>query len=195
VVPEFITLDGFIVGPDEDVSWVIEGFDAQMHADLAEAMADYDTYVFGRITYEIFAPYWPNAVPYEPDEARSISAGKEDPRIIRSLNESAKVVFSRTLGKAEWNNTRLLRGGVEDEIRRLKSEPGKGICLQGSASIAQQLAEADLVDEYDLFIHPILLGGGTPLFTQPMHRHKFRLTHSKTYANGVIHAIYARTDR
>src|SRR5918998_3982533 len=110
VVPEFITLDGFIVGPDEDVNWVIEGFDAQMHEDMAAEMEEaYDTYVVGRITYEIFAPYWPNAVPYEPGEERTISAGKEDPRIIRSLNESAKVVFSRTLEKADWNNTRLLR--------------------------------------------------------------------------------------
>jgi dihydrofolate reductase len=128
VVSEFITVDGYIVGPDEDVSWVIDGFDTAMHNDLAEAMSEsFDLYVFGRVTYDIFAPYWPHALPYEPGDERSVSAGKEDPRIIRALNETPKLVFSTTLEKAEWQNTRLLRGGVEDEIRRLKSEPGKSI--------------------------------------------------------------------
>src|SRR5215207_4923561 len=125
VVSEFITLDGYIVGPDEDMSWVIEGFDPAMQADIAESMSGtVDVYVFGRVTYDIFAAYWPNAVPYEPGDEVNPAGGKEDPRIIRALNETPKVVFSRTMNEPQWQKTRLLREGVEDEVRRLKSEPG-----------------------------------------------------------------------
>jgi len=193
VVSEFITVDGYIVGPDEDVSWVIDGFDTAMHNDLAEAMSEsFDLYVFGRVTYDIFAPYWPHALPYEPGDERSVSAGKEDPRIIRALNETPKIVFSTTLEKAEWQNTRLLRGAVEDEIRRLKSEPGKSIQVQGSTTIVQALQRADLVDEYNLFVHPVVLGDGKRLFADGASRQNFVLTAGKTYANGVISATYTR---
>jgi dihydrofolate reductase len=193
VVAEFITLDGYIVGPDEDVSWVIEGFDATMHNDLAESMSEsFDLYVFGRVTYDIFAPYWPHAVPYEPGDERSVSAGKEDPRIIRALNETPKIVFSTTLEKAEWQNTRIMRGGLEDEIRRLKSEPGKSIQVQGSTTIVQALQRADLVDEYTLFVHPVVLGAGKRLFADGSARQNFELTAMKAYANGVVSATYSR---
>jgi dihydrofolate reductase len=193
VVSEFITLDGYIVGPDEDVSWVIDGFDSAMHNDIAQAMSEsFDLYVFGRVTYDIFAPYWPHALPYEPGDERSVSAGKEDPRIIRALNETPKIVFSTTLEKAEWQNTRLLRGGIEDEIRRLKSEPGKSIQVQGSTTIVQALQRADLVDEYNLFVHPVVLGNGKRLFADGASRQNFELTAVKTYANGVISATYTR---
>jgi dihydrofolate reductase len=187
-----MTLDGYIVGPEEDVNWVIEGFDLAMQDDLAIAMDAFDTYVFGRVTYDIFAPYWPHAVPYAPGEERTVSAGKEDPRIIRALNDTPKVVFSRTMDEPEWQHTRVVRDGVEDEIQRLKSEPGKSIDIQGSASIVQTLARADLIDEYSLFVHPIVLGAGTMLFANGSARRNFQLAHTKTYANGVIHVLYTR---
>src|SRR5687768_9726737 len=89
VASTFVTLDGYMVGPDEDISWVIDGFDAEMQEDIADAMSrEADVFVFGRVTYEIFAAYWPNAVPYDEGDALSPSEGKEDPRIIRALNES-----------------------------------------------------------------------------------------------------------
>src|SRR5687768_8254361 len=109
VVSTFVTLDGYMVGPNEDMSWVIEGFDREMQADIAEDMSGkWGHFVFGRVTYEIFAAYWPNAVPYgEGDEVKP-AEGKEDSRIIRALNGSPKTVFSRTLEKAEWYNTRVV---------------------------------------------------------------------------------------
>jgi dihydrofolate reductase len=195
-VSEFVTLDGYIVGPDEDVSWVIDGFDREMLDDIAEAMSrTVDTYVFGRVTYEIFAPYWPHAVPFEEGDEVNVSAGKEDPRIIRALNESPKLVFSRTLDTAEWNNTRLMRDGLEDEIRRLKKQPGKTVGIQGSASIVQALARADLIDEYILYVHPVLLGAGKPLFANGFNRQDFALARVKPYANGVVSVTYTRKNR
>jgi dihydrofolate reductase len=163
VASTFVTLDGYMVGPDEDMSWVIAGFDRDMAEDIAEDMSrESDVFVFGRVTYEIFAAYWPGAVAYEAGDELKPAEGKEDPRIIRALNDVPKLVFSRTLKSPEWNNTRVVDEGLEDEIRRLKQQPGKAVSIQGSASIVQALARANLIDEYRLYAHPVLLGTASP---------------------------------
>jgi dihydrofolate reductase len=195
VVAEFVTLDGYMIGPDEDISWVIDGFDPEMQEDVAVDLGTtFDLFVFGRVTYDIFAPYWPHAVPYDEGDALNPSEGKEDPRIIRALNDSPKLVFSTTLGEPEWANTRVVAGGLEDEIRRLKKEPGKAIGIQGSASIVYALARADLVDEYHLYQHPVLLGDGKLLFPAGHGRQNLDLTRLTRYDNGVVALTYERKD-
>jgi dihydrofolate reductase len=195
VVAEFVTLDGYMIGPDEDISWVIDGFDPAMQEDVAvDLSTTFDLFVFGRVTYDIFAPYWPHAVPYDEGDALNPSEGKEDPRIIRALNDSPKLVFSTTLGEPEWANTRVVAGGLEDEIRRLKKEPGKAIGIQGSASIVHALARADLVDEYHLYQHPVLLGDGKLLFPAGHGRQNLDLTRLTRYDNGVVALTYERKD-
>jgi dihydrofolate reductase len=155
--------------------------------DVAEAMSrEADVFVFGRVTYEIFAAYWPTAAPYDEGDELSPAEGKEDPRIIRALNESTKLVFSRTLEGSDWHNTRVVREGLEDEVRSLKRQPGKGINIQGSASIVQALGRADLVDEYRLYLHPVLLGAAG--------RQDFELADLKRYANGVVAMTYTRKE-
>lgn len=196
VASTFVTLDGYMVGPDEDISWVASGFDPEMANDIAEFMGgEVDVFLLGRVTYEIFAAYWPNAVPYEEGDALRPAEGREDPRIIRALNESRKVVLSRTLEAPAWRNTIVLREGLENEVRRLKQEPGKVINIQGSASIVQALERADLIDEYVLYVHPVLLGSGKPLFAAGVRRQDFDRVQLKTYANGVIAVTYRRKDR
>lgn len=193
VASTFVTLDGYMIGPDEDISWVIEGFDTEMQADIAEEMSENsDAFVFGRVTYEIFAPYWPTAVPYEAGDELDPAAGKEDPRVIRALNDFPKVVFSRTLKAAEWSNTRVVPEGLEAEIRRLKEQPGKSISIQGSASIVQALERAALLDEYLLYVHPVLLGDGKPLFATETKRQDLTLERVKRYANDVVAMRYRR---
>jgi dihydrofolate reductase len=192
VASTFVTLDGYMVGPDEDISWVIEGFDPEMQADIAADMSSWDVFLLGRVTYEIFVAYWPKAVPYDEGDDVNPAEGKEDPRIIRALNERPKLVFSTTLEGSGWNNTRVVRGGLEDEVRELKRQPGKAVNVQGSASIVQALARADLIDEYHLYVHPVLLGAGTPLFASGLDRQDFELTHLKRYANGVAAMKYER---
>jgi dihydrofolate reductase len=194
VVAEFVTLDGFIVGPDEDMSWVIEGFDPRMQEDIAQDIGSYDLFVFGRVTFDIFAGYWPNAVAYDEGDSLDPAGGKEDPRIIRALNEVAKLVFSTTLGEPAWSGTRVVGTGVEDEVSRLRSEPGSAMLVQGSASVVQALARADLVDEYRLFLHPVLLGAGTPLFGGGHGRQDLDLVRTVQYANGVIATTYQRRE-
>jgi dihydrofolate reductase len=193
VASTFVTLDGYMVGPDEDISWVAEGFDREMQDDIAEDMSRrFDLFVFGRVTFEIFAAYWPNAAPYDEGDDVKPAEGKEDPRIIRALNDLPKLVFSRTLGRSEWSNTRVVDEALEDEIRRLKREPGKAVGIQGSASIVQSLARADLIDEYQLYVHPVLLGDGKPLFATGTDRQDFELAAIKPYANGVVAMTYRR---
>ena len=188
----FVTLDGYMVGLDEDISWVIEGFDPEMQADIAEDMSGSDVFLLGRVTYEIFVAYWPTAVPYEAGDEVNPAAGKEDPRIIRALNDSPKLVFSKTLAGSDWSNTRVVAGGLEDEVRALKRRPGKAVNVQGSASIVQALARADLIDEYHLYVHPVLLGDGKPLFAGGPGRQDFELSRVKAYANGVVAMNYER---
>ncbi len=188
----FVTLDGYMVGPDEDISWVIEGFDPEMQNDIAEDISGSEVFLLGRVTYEIFVAYWPTAVPYEAGDELDPAAGKEDPRIIRALNDSPKLVFSTTLAGSDWSNTRVVADGLEDEVRELKRQPGKAVNVQGSASIVQALARADLIDEYHLYVHPVLLGDGTPLFAGGHDREDFELTRVKAYANGVVAMNYER---
>jgi dihydrofolate reductase len=196
VVSTFVSLDGYMVGSNEDISWVAEGFDPEMGTDIAEHMSSRsDLFVFGRVTYEIFAAYWPHAVPYEPGDELRPAEGKEDPRIIRALNELPKVVFSRTLTSPKWHNARVVRDGLAEEISRLKQEPGKAISVQGSASVVQALARADLVDEYRLYLHPVLLGDGKPLFADGTDRQDLELAGTKPYANGVVAMTYRRKSK
>jgi dihydrofolate reductase len=193
IVSTFVTLDGYMVGPDEDISWVAEGFDPEMQEDIAVAMSrDVGVFVFGRVTFEIFAEYWPNAMPYDQGDELRPSEGREDPRIIRALNESPKLVFSKTLENPEWENTRVVDEGLEDEVRELKKQPGKPINIQGSASIVQALERADLIDEYRLYVHPVLLGAGKRLFATGINRQDFELSDVKQYANGVVSMTYKR---
>jgi len=193
VVSAFVTLDGYMVGPDEDMSWVAVGFDPQMQDDLAEDFSGaFDLFVFGRVTYDIFADYWPHAVPYGEGDELKPAEGKEDARIIQALNERPKLVFSTTLEQPKWENTRVVAAGVEDEIRRLKQEAGGAMAVQGSASIVGTLSHADLIDEYRLYVHPVLLGGGTRLLPGGNERHDLELTKLKRYANGVIATTYER---
>jgi dihydrofolate reductase len=193
VAGAFVTMDGYMVGPDENISWVVEGFDPVMQEDIAVTMSeDSDAFVFGRVTFDIFADYWPTAVPYDEGDALNPSEGKEDPRIIRALNEFPKLVFSKTLKAPEWNNTRVVAEGLEDEIARLKQEPGKALNIQGSASVVQALARADLIDEYVLYVHPVLLGDGKPYLATRTKRQDFELADLKRYANGVVRMTYRR---
>jgi dihydrofolate reductase len=193
VASTFVTLDGYMVGPDEDMSWAVAGFDPEMQADIAEEMGRRsDVFVFGRVTYEIFAAYWPSAVPYEEGDELNPAEGKEDPRIIGALNAFPKLVFSKTLKSSDWNNTRVIDDGLEDEIRRLREQPGKAVSIQGSASIVQALGRADLIDEYLLYLHPVLLGDGKRLFANGIDRQDFELARIKPYANGVVAMGYTR---
>ena len=174
----FVTLNGYFKGPKEDISWHKHGAEESEYA--AEGSKSGSTLLFGRVTYEMMASYWPT-----PD------AFKNMPDVAAGMNSSDKIVFSRTLKNAGWSNTRLVKDKMVEEVKKLK-KAGKDMTLLGSGSIITQLAEHGLIDEYQIMVDPIALGEGTPLFKGIQHRLDLKLTNTKIFKSGVVLLCYER---
>lgn len=172
------TLDGFVAAEDGSLDWIIMGDDRAGY--MVEQLDRADTLMLGRKTYEGFAAYWPHD-PENPD------APEVDKVIGARFNAMDKVVFSRTLEVAEWDGTRVLRSIEPEEIARLKAGSEKGIKLDGSISLVQQLTALRLIDEYRLMVHPVALGRGRPLFTE---RVELELVNSEPLSSGVVVLTY-----
>jgi dihydrofolate reductase len=173
----FVTLNGYFQGPEGDISWHRHGQEESEYA--AEGLKGGSTLLFGRVTYEQMASFWPT-----PDALKNAKV------VAEGMNKADKIVFSRTLKKAEWNNTRLVKDNMVEEIKRLKQIPGKGLTVLGSGSILTQLAEAGLIDEYQLMVDPVLLGNGTPIFKNLRHKLDLKLTMTRTFKSGVVVLCY-----
>jgi dihydrofolate reductase len=187
VLTEWVSLDGYTAGPDNDMSFVGESFNDEMGKYEDDIVRTGDTLVLGRVTYESFAGSWPN-VPDKPD----VSEGEK--AYARKLNSMRKVVFSRTLGSAEWNNSVLLREIDPEAIKQWKQEDGKDMLIYGSASIVQQLTNLGLIDEYQLLVHPVVLGGGKPLFKDVTDKRHLKLVSAKPFSSGVVLLTYQCAD-
>ncbi len=177
----WVTLDGFIAGPNDDMSWII--VDDAMGAYEDAMVSGADTLVLGRVTYQSFAGAWPHV----PDNPAASEGEKEYARKVNSLH---KIVFSKTLETVEWNNSTLLHEINPDDIVALKNEVGKDIVIYGSASIVQALTTLGLIDEYQLLVHPVVLGGGKRLFKEGSDRTALRLVETKTFDSGVVLLTY-----
>ncbi|HSJ53821.1 MAG TPA: dihydrofolate reductase family protein [Anaerolineae bacterium] len=166
-----ITLDGFFEGPQ---SWQIDWHETVWGEELErfslEQLASADLLLFGRVTYEGMANYWPSAT----DEIAGI------------MNSIAKVVFSTTLERADWNNTTLVNGDAEKRVAELKQQPGKDILIFGSANLASTLARNGLIDEYRLAVTPLILGGGNPLFKPSPYQARLRLLEARPLKTGAV---------
>jgi dihydrofolate reductase len=187
IVSEFLTLDGVMQAPgnpDEDRSggfdrggWQLDYFDDTLGAYVMGALESTDAYLLGRRTYEIFAAHWPKQ-------------GPEDP-LAGIFNNTTKYVVSTTLkAPLEWQNSQLVQGDVPGEIAKIKAAPGKDIQLIGSGQLVETLTKNDLVDEYRLMIHPIVLGKGKRLFREGTPA-KLRVIDSNTTSTGVVMVTYA----
>ncbi len=186
IVTMWVSLDGFISGPNDDMSWVMVDDEMGQYEDDTVSAAD--TLILGRVTYQSFAGSWP----YVPDNPAA-SAGEKE--YARKLNSMRKVVFSRTLQAVEWNNSTLFHEISPDDVVRLKQEDGKNIVIYGSASVIQALTAHGLIDEYQLLVHPVLLGGGKRLFREGGEKTALRLVESKTFGSGVVRLSYQPADR
>ena len=181
ITTTWITLDGFIAGPNGEMDWVIvDGAMGKYEDDIVSAA---DTLLLGRVTYQSFAGSWP----YVPDNP---NAQPEEKEYARKLNAMRKIVFSRTLSSVEWNNSSLVQEVVPAEIVKLKQEPGRDMLIYGSASLIRTLTTHGLIDEYQLLIHPVMLGGGKPLFQGITDSHKLQLVGTKTFPSGVVGLYY-----
>ena len=181
MVTMWVTLDGFIAGPNDDMSWIM--VDEAMGAYEDAMVSAADTLVLGRVTYQSFAGSWPH-VPDNP------SASDGEKEYARKVNSMRKIVFSRTLDNVEWNNSTLLHDISPDDIAALKQEAGKNIVIYGSASIVQALTDLGLIDEYQLLVHPVVLGGGKRLFKEGSARIALRLVDTKPFRSGVVLLSY-----
>lgn len=176
-----VSLDGYIEAPGHDISWTNP--DEELHRHFNELEAEFDTHVYGRGMYETMAAYWPTA-----DEDPSVPAYVTE--YSRLWKRAQKVVFSTTLERVDWNS-RLVRGNVVEEVDALKRQPGNAIGL-GGAGIGATFMQLDLIDEYRLYFHPIMLGSGTPMLSPLEHRMNLRLVGSRAFGSGVMLLSYER---
>ncbi len=181
----FVTLDGYMVGPNEDMSWVTNNFSEEMGTYAGDLMSSMDTILLGRVTYEIMTNAWPAQT-----EATAPGADK--------MNTSPKIIFSKSLAKAEWgkwNNARVVKDNTAGEIARLKQLPGKDMVIYGSANLVQGFTQLGLIDEYQLLVHPLVLGGGKRLWSDLGHPVNLNLLRTQAFKNGVVVLYYEPTRR
>jgi len=179
IVFNSISLDGFFVDADGDMSWAYNPTrDVEWDAFVAGNAQGGGTLVFGRVTYEMMAVYWPTP-----------AAMQNAPEVARGINAAPKVVFSRTLGKAGWNNTRAVNADLSGEIRRMKKQR-EGIAILGSGSLVSQLAAEGLIDEYQCVVVPVVLGSGRTMFDGVGRKVSLRLVRSRAFGNGNVLLCY-----
>jgi dihydrofolate reductase len=166
-----VTLDGFYEGPNQEFDW--PNVDDTFNEYAISMMNDIDTLLFGRVTYEGMAAYWPTP-----------AAVEGDPLVAPRMNGVPKIVYSATLGTADWQNTTLVTGDAVESVRELKQQPGKDLALFGSPHLTVSLLEQGLVDELRVMVNPILLGGGKSLFTGLKDRVRLQLKTATTFSSG-----------
>jgi dihydrofolate reductase len=172
-----ITLDGFFEGPNHDISW--HNVDQEFNEFAVEQTGAMGALLFGRVTYQLMSSYWPTP-----------AAIADDPIVAGLMNRLPKVVFSRTLEKVHWNNTKLIKDHVAEEITTLKQQPGKDLALFGSANLMTTLIQLDLIDEHRILLNPVVLGSGQPLFKDVKDKFKLSLVKTRTFRSGNILLCY-----
>ncbi len=190
VVVEYVSLDGVIQAPgypgeDPEGGFDRGGWTGPFMDDhrryLREEFQAAGAVVLGRVTYQIFAGYWPTVT-------------DEEDEIARALNGLPKYVASTTLDEAEWEGTVVIKSDVAEEVAKLKEQPGRDILVVGSSGLAQTLMQHNLVDEYRLWLHPIVLGSGKRLFREGGPTTTLRLVDTKTTSSGLVILIYRPAD-
>jgi len=170
-----VSLDGFIETPDGDLSWSFP--DEELHQHFNEREAMIDIYMYGRRLYENMAAFWPTA-----DE--NPSAPQHEIEYARIWKTKPKIVFSKTLDHVEWNSS-LVRGNIVEEVNQLKAQPGKGLSV-GGASLASTFMQLGLIDEYSLYIHPVILDAGKQMFGRLYKKINLQLIETRTFGSGVV---------
>ncbi len=175
IVSNLISLDGYFEGINQDISWFKVNEDFFAYA--RQQLFDTDIILFGRITYQMMAAYWSNT--------------KDDDAVItEQMNSHNKIVFSKTLEGAEWNNTKLIKENVFDEVTGLKQQPGKDMLILGSGTLVSTFTQMKLIDEYRLIVSPVILGNGNPLFKNLNEKFDLALTASKVLSDGLVILYY-----
>jgi dihydrofolate reductase len=181
VVMMSVSLDGFFEGPNHELDWQL--VDDELHSHFNSELSEMGAFLDGRVTYELMASYWPTA----DADPTSTAPVVEFTRIWRDM---PKIVYSRTLERADWNAT-VVRDVVAEEVMELKEQPGGDLVL-GGADLAATFRRLDLIDEYRLYVHPVIIGRGKPLFQPSDATIDLKLAETRTFGNGVVLLRYQR---
>lgn len=173
----FLTLNGFFKGPKGDLSWHKHGGEEAEYA--KEGASSGSVLLFGRITYEMMASYWPTPMAME-----------QNPGVATGMNASEKIVFSNSLKKADWSNTKVIGGDIIEEVKKLKRTTGPDMTILGSGSIISQFTDHKLIDTYLLMVDPVALPAGTPIFNGIKEKLDLKLVEVRKFKSGVILLTY-----
>jgi dihydrofolate reductase len=174
-----VSLDGFVETPRRSLDWVL--IDEELHSFWNDEAREMSAFLYGRRLYEVMVDYWPTAET-DPSATPAMLA------FARIWKDKPKIVFSRTLERVEWNS-RLVRDGASEEVARLKAQPGFDMNV-GGPRFASTLIRAGLIDEVRLFVHPVILGAGTPFFPALEDRIGLTLLETRTFGSGVVYLRY-----
>jgi dihydrofolate reductase len=177
IFQNMISIDGYFEGSNREIDW--HNVDDEFNNEAIEFLNTIDTLLFGRITYELMANYWPTP-----------AAKTDDPIIAEKMNALRKVVITKTLDKADWENTIIIKNNFIEEIKKIKGQSGKDIAIFGSSDLSVLLIENNLIDEIRIMINPIVLGNGKPLFKGIKNRLKLELIKTKTFKSGNVALFY-----
>ncbi|TAL29568.1 MAG: dihydrofolate reductase [Spirochaetes bacterium] len=175
IVSNYMTLDGYFAGPSGEIDWFL--WDDETASYSKELIGGIDTMLFGRVTYETMASFWPTAT-------------TEDPAITSAMNEFPKIVFSTTLKSAGWNNSSIVRDVTKEGIRSLKNMPGKDLVIFGSGGLVASLAQIDMIDEFRLMVNPVVVGEGKSMFAGLKGRLDLDLLKTRTFRCGIVLLTY-----
>jgi dihydrofolate reductase len=176
-----VSLDGYFTDAHNDMSFFKRdaGEDREFDAFVAANASGESILVFGRVTYEMMASFWP-----------SPAAAQMLPEVAKGMNASKKIVFSRTLSEASWNNTTLINRDAVQAMRELKEQPGPPLVILGSGSLVAQLTQAHLIDKYLIMLAPVVAGAGRTMFESVTTSPAFKLTSTRSFANGNVYLTY-----
>ena len=176
-----VSIDGYFEGENHDLSW--HNVDSEFNDFAIEQLNESDTILFGRKTYELMRDFWPTE-----------NAKKVDPQAANLMNNTPKIVFSKTLESVEetefWKNVRLVPSNPVEVIKKLKNLPGKDIAILGSNNLVVSLLDQNVIDEFRIMVNPVTIGKGTPLFYGIDHEVNFKLVKTRQFKNGNILLYY-----
>ena len=173
-----VTVDGYFTDKSGDMSWAHKQ-DPEWTEFVAENSKSGGELLFGRVTFQMMESFWPTPM-----------AAQQFPEVAAQMNKLRKVVFSRTLDSVSWENTRLLKGDLVEEVRKLKEEPGPDMVIMGSGSIISQLAPENVIDEYQIVVNSVVLGAGRTMFDGTKERLNLKLTRTRAFGNGNVLLCY-----
>jgi dihydrofolate reductase len=178
-----VSLDGFAADADSGLGWISYDSELQQYAQGIVDMVG--SPVYGRVTYELMAGYWPGVL-NDPNASAHSKAHAQ------WVDKATKFVFSRTMKKADWNNTIVINDNIAEEINKLKQQPGKDLVIFGSPGLAHSFMELDLIDEYQFTLNPVLLGSGKHVYEHIKNKTNLKLIKSTALKSGVLGLHYAK---